>query len=1124
MARPAGCGVRIRVGTDLASLADDLAERLARPALGVLEPEVVVVPTPGIRQWLEQRLSHSLGAIDGDGISSNLDVLFFDGLLRRVTGRGRARDDSWATDRMALCAVELLADAPVDSPLARLRPSDGVTGLFERARGAADVFDQLFRWRPDVVEHWLADPTADPRAPLLAAIAERTSATVPSRELAETLERLEAGDDRGLDLPARLHLFGGDSLPGGPSLVSLLDALGCVRDVSMHVVVASSPRFDATRRGSGRFGPLAPERSGGDDAGWHPLLRTWGAPGRETAMLLAQLPERATTSFATVPPSAAPALTLLGALQASVRGPATEPVDAVGGDRSVELHGCVGDLRQVEAARDAILHALEDDPSLAPGDVLVLCADLPRFAPLLDAVLAQPHGAPWLAYRMADRSLSRAIPLVASTSRALGLLGGRFTRSSVLDLLRDHFVQARFDLAEEDADRFVEWTDAAEVRWGLDGAHRSSAGLPETFEAGTWRRALDRLLLGAALPAGGVAPSLGLRALDPGYEVERLGTLCSVLAALSAFNDECATCRTIPAWCDLVRELTSQLFDVGYEEAWQLEHLHRLLASIADDAAELEVAVAFAVFRAAFDERAARARTLTANGPGGVTVTSFAPLRNVPFEVVCVLGLDEGVLQQATSQDVAFGAPRIGDRDARGEVQAALLGAVLAARSRLLVTYEAADVVTNQDVPTSTALAELIEAIDRVCVDGAAAVSYRHPRHAHGDADLTAMHRLGGVPFGFDRAALERAVSLRAHRGRPSDAARTFSVPAPPRAGGANATASDVDARALVGFLGAPQRTFLREVLGAWVPQTAEPPHDDLPTSLGNLEAWKVSTELVHDGDATLAPGSIETGEWDGFVDAWASTPDSAVGGLAGRLASDALRGRGGAAARSRELLRHLRGRTAGLEATPVECRVELADGTCLVGVPFVYGDRTTVRWSASGGESRVRLASTVDLLLLTAQHPEIPWRATRIWRSKDSASSKVATVAGDGPDERREQALRALERLQGLRRIGLQAPVPLFFRVTMHLLSAIENRPGLTAEQLIVDGLGGWEVYEGFGDRDDAAVRFCFDTSYEAVCALRCEPGDPVPSRPTGDSRMLAFSLALCEALLDLSPLVGDQ
>ena len=324
-----------------------------------------------------------------------------------------------------------------------------------------------------------------------------------------------------------------------------------------------------------------------------------------------------------------------------------------------------------------------------------------------------------------------------------------------------------------------------DVHWGLDGAHRAAAGLPATFDPGTWRRAIDRLLAGVALPRDTGAATLSLRAVDVGHSLERVGALCDLVDALASLRDAVASPRPVAAWCEFARVVTATLFSASPSDHGGRRELDQVLEALERDAEGVGSSIPFPEFRAVLADRTASVRDLVVTGPGGVTVTSFAPLRNVPFRVVALLGLDEGSMERGRAADVAFGPARVGDRDARTDLRAALLAAVLASRDRLFVTYESRDVVSNEDVAPATVLAEVSEALGRACEGDVGAIVRRHPRHGHGDDDLLA-HPSG--PFGFDRGALRRAHELRAPL-RADDAIRAVLPPdahaprRPPRRG-----------------------------------------------------------------------------------------------------------------------------------------------------------------------------------------------------------------------------------------------------------------------------------------------------------------------------------------------------
>lgn len=1094
----------IRVGSDLASLADHLAGHLGDAHRDVLARDVLVVPTPGIGRWTARRLSRRLGATGrDDGIFANVDVLLFGDLLDRVLST--PDDRPWSLPTMALRALALLADPAAPPSLAALLDERPGALRLPVARSCADLFDQLFRWRPDVADAWLAGRDNDPRAALLRALAEGTDVPPPHRQLTAATQRLR--DGAPIDLPGCVHLFGGDGLAGGPRTPELLDALSSSREVHLLLVAPSIRRFERIRAETPAYGATPPNRRAIDEPDVDLLMRSWGTASADAARLLAQVPSRASTQLTYDEASDAEASTLLGALRGLLRD-GTAPSRPA--DGSISFHACVGALRQVEAARDAVLHALRDDPTLEPSDVAFLCADLPRFAPHLQAVLGHPGAAPTLPFVLRDRSLSRAVPLVAAVEGVLRLLAGRFTRSAVLDLCATPGVLRRFGLEPADLDGIVAWMDAAGVHWGIDARERAAAGLPESFEAGTWRRALDRVLAGVALPDAARPDALGLCPVAVGHELEPLGALCELLATLESLRGRCEAPRSLASWCELTREAAAAIVASAPEEARERGRLDELLRELERDGAAIDAEVDFAEFHALFAERAADERDLVVTGAGGLTITSFAPLRNVPFRIVVLLGLDDASISRSASTDGAFGAPRIGDRDPRAELRGALLAAVLAARDQLIVTYDGADVVSNEPVAKATALSELLEASARICDEGQHALVRSHPRHAHGRGDLEVA---GPGPFSFDPAALQRAGELAAVPA--ASCARVRVAPT------TVLVADRTSPRELSEFLRSAQRVFLRASLGAMVPNDQPAASDEVPVSLDALETWKLVNELVPMG--LVAGGKqLSDEEWQALCDEFAAVPDGPLADLPGRLGTTELHG---VSARARQLLAAVDTIQGGPSGERVD--IDLAIGTdTLAGRVEVFRDSRIVAWTASSSDDKVRITAAVDLLCLTAFRPERPWVAYSICRGKEvngvmrSIVPRTLVVPGETPEERLEVALAHLRRLLAIRAVGLREPIPLFFRATMKLREALEHDADASRSTLIEAGERCWNGdFPGSTDRTDASVRYCFDGSFRELCELPWRDGDPTVDDRAEGSRLLAYSLALCDTLRALEP-----
>ncbi len=222
---------------------------------------------------------------------------------------------------------------------------------------------------------------------------ERIGQPSPAERLLDACRRLREEPEL-LDLPPRLSLFGLTRLPA--SYLDVLDAVGRgpgrpplpAPSVAGAVGAAGGPRSGRRRAslaaGAGPDGGRAAQPAAAVVGARRPGDATRagrGGPARRERDRRA--PDRGrgrscggskTTSAPTGPRRRRePAAT-------TTAGPLLEA-----DDDSIRVHSCHGRGRQVEVLRDAILHLLEDDPTLEPRDIIVMCPDIENFAPLIQA-------------------------------------------------------------------------------------------------------------------------------------------------------------------------------------------------------------------------------------------------------------------------------------------------------------------------------------------------------------------------------------------------------------------------------------------------------------------------------------------------------------------------------------------------------------------------------------------------------------------------------------------------------------------------------------------------------------------------------------------------------------------
>ncbi|WP_445151613.1 exodeoxyribonuclease V subunit gamma [Baekduia sp. Peel2402] len=1073
-----------------------LAGVLAVPGPDPFAAEVVAVPTRGVERWLTQQLSARLGTTgEGqarrDGICANVVFPAPRRLVDEAVGAASGFDaevDPWQPARMVWPLLEVV-DACLDEPwMASVAAHlDGRRGDRSRrlrtVQHLAVLYDRYALYRPALLEAWRAgidhdggDPAGTLtshdqwQAELWRRLRARIGAPGPAERQDAACARLLA-DPELSDLPARIALFGLTSLPARH--LEVLRALAEARDVHLLLLQPSDAAWRALAGEIERTGP-ARTRAALPQAFLprHPLLASWGRDARELQMALATVADAARDEHHDGQGDDGAPASLLQRLQDDVRADRLPGAGATP-DASVQIHACHGANRQVEVLHDAILHALQDDPTLEPRDVVVMCPDIETFAPLIQATFGAGADAEAevdrdadgdrkpdrhrLRVRLADRALRETNPVLGVVARLLELTTARLTASEVLDLADREPVRRRFRIGIDDMSRLEEWVGATGARWGLDAPHRAPYGLQDVAQ-GTWDAALDRLLTGVAMDETGPRLIDGVLPLDDvdSAAIDLAGRFAEYVDRLGAvLKDFAGPPRSAAEWADAIGAAADALTVPAPRDQWQRAELAHLLSDVADEAAGSAAPLDAADVAALLETRLAGRPTRANFRTGHLTVCTLQPMRSVPHRVIALLGLDDTVFPRRAPRDgddLLLAAPHVGDRDGRSEDRQILLDALMAATDRLIITYTGNDERTNAERAPAVPVGELLDVVGRMTGSRDAVVK-RHKLQPFDPGNFQAPE-----PWSFDAITL---LGARALVGEREPRAPFLEGALPPLEGDL------IELEDLLAFLAHPVRAFLRQRLGIGAGTRADEVDDALPVELDFLQQWRVGDRLLaahRDGRDALA---AERARGD--------LPPGAIG--EGVLAS--------LDARARRVFEEARQEIPEGDAESLDVRVTLPDGRTLGGtVSGVVGDVVAlVTFSRVTAEHR--LGAWARVLALSATYPDRAFRAVTVGRPRRGApktrSVTVATVPPLDAPGRQDQAIALLQVLVDLYDRGMREPLPLYAETSAAYASG--GRAGETlARKAWTTPFGGMP----FEDRDDDHVLVLgpnapFDTLLEA-------------------------------------------
>ncbi|OYU74478.1 MAG: exodeoxyribonuclease V subunit gamma, partial [Burkholderiales bacterium PBB5] len=264
-------------------------------------------------------------------------------------------------------------------------------------------------------------------------------------------------------LPQRVHLFALPTLP--PLHLALLQQLAHWVDVQVYALNPCAEYwFDVVD--AKRLARLALQGKAQHSEVGHPLLASWGAQAQAT---LGQLVDAAGDSVVDDERHAEPdGHHLLAQLQSALlhlQPMAPGSVTLAPDDRSIELHGCHGRLRELEVLQDRLLALMAGPNPPRPEDILVVTPDLEATAPLVDAVFGTAPPERSLPYRLTGLAASQASAPARALLDALALAAGRLEASAVMALLQQPVVARRFGLDEAALALVHGWLREAGVHW-----------------------------------------------------------------------------------------------------------------------------------------------------------------------------------------------------------------------------------------------------------------------------------------------------------------------------------------------------------------------------------------------------------------------------------------------------------------------------------------------------------------------------------------------------------------------------------------------------------------------------------------------------------------------------------
>ena len=817
-------------------LAVELAEK---PLSDVFCAELIVVPTFAMSRWLNLRFAQQLG------IAANIQYPLPASWLWDMAAKlidGLPTQDPLACKSMVWKIFGILAEQVDQAAFEAIRNylADDENGIkrWQIATRLADIFERYQQYRPQLINAWAIDQANDWQAIIwqhLVADLEVNHRVVILNQLIDRLNR----DEPITNLPERISLFAISSLP--PLTIEVIHALARHTDITLYQH-SPTDQYWADLKSNKQLTRLQlsePEYAGYYESG-NELLVSWGKQSQAMQDLLLNYDSVVPRDAEFNQPPGHDSLLL--SIQQSIFDLRASP-EKYQADESLSIHICHSPLRECQVLHDHLLRLLSENLDLNNEDILVMVPEISRYAPYIEAVFAHDENAarPFLPWNLSDISITDDHPLIQSFLQLLNLPNSRFPYSEIISLLEVDEIRSRFEIDAQALGDLQNLLGDSRIRWGIDAAHKKSLGLPAINE-NTWQQARERIFAGYAMGEvefwNDIAP---LASSDTNLAIQ-LGRFWRLFETLSFWGTELGKPANANEW----HSRLNRLIDAFYLE---IDFREDRLQQIRDSINELNLVgdhrLSPALLRDWFEQQLAEQTHQGRLFSGGITFCGMRPMRNLPFPVICLMGMNDADFPRREStndMDLITQQRQPGDPHKGNEDRYLMLETLLCARQQLYISYCGRSLKDNSVRQPSVLVQELLDFLDaRISASKATnniklseQITVVHPMQSF------ALQNYDTASPGFDRYWCEVAKCFQT-------SARVIDRDWPLELTSEKIeTITDFDLAQMHRFLRHPVKYYFNQHLKIFLAQ-GDSDDDEERFSIEGLESWQIKTRLADD-------------------------------------------------------------------------------------------------------------------------------------------------------------------------------------------------------------------------------------------------------------------------------------
>jgi len=487
-------------------------------------------------------------------------------------------------------------------------------------------------------------------------------------------------------------------------------------------------------------------------------------------------------------------------------------------DQTITINSCYTAAREVEVLYNYLIKTIADSGNtIGAREILVVTSDIEKYAPAVKGVFGSAQKK--LPFSIADGVYSSS-DSVYSLIQGLLDVSEKFKAEEVVQLLESPFSRDKFQI--DNVSKVRQIVEAANIRFGANG--------DETLETSyvSWHHGLNRMIYGYCMgneeyytdPAGKSYLLADLVEGGDALELIRLNTFFNKLEKLVADRQQV---KSLSNWCGYLLNVIETF--VNDELGEHLGYFSKQLSQLSLFNNVVGEEVEFCVFKEYVSSLISEEANKSNYANKGITICGMSQMRNVPYKVICMLGMDLTSFPRKTTP-LSYDLLRSKEfyTTVKDEDKYLFFQTFMAAKEKVYISYIGKSIKDNSNIPPSSVVDELIDYIKEGVGNDSLELVIEHPLHGFSHKYFDGVEN-EYYSYLYDKTKTRRSIGL----------------------SGVNEIIDEIDLNDLIWMFRNPIEYYYRKKLGIYYEEGEESLSDSELFDMDNLQQWILKSKLLVD-------------------------------------------------------------------------------------------------------------------------------------------------------------------------------------------------------------------------------------------------------------------------------------